>query len=193
VSLATICNAVAVRAGVSGSGVWAGNPEPTAREIFEMVVEATAMVVQDFDWETMLRTHSVTLSALVQQTLPLPADFERMIPGTMWIDATLWPVVGPVTEPEFEIRRNNIGGLGARPIFRVAGGAVDILAVPPPGGVLTYRYFINTPIRSAAGVARTEWLADTDTAFVNERLIILGAVALWRDSKGLPAEVAVGQ
>lgn len=192
-TLATICRSVAVRAGVAPVASWAGNPADTAREIVEFVAEATDMVVQAFDWQELLRTYSVAVAGVTVQTLPLPADYRRLIAETVWIDGATWRVRGPITEEQYERLRQSLGGGGETPAFRLSAGAIDLLSVQAPGGTLTLRYLSAFPVLSADGTPQLSWQADTDTAVVDERVIVLAAVMLWRDSKGLPAQMAMTQ
>jgi hypothetical protein len=191
-TLATICRSVATRVGVAQLPAWAGSTDDTAREVLEFVQEAHDMVVQAFDWQVLIRPYQVNLAAGPVQTLALPTDFGRLIPGTMWISGQSCPVRGPVTEVEFERLTRPIP-IGTTPVFRLASGVLELLASPVGAGLLSFRYLTGMPLVSAAGVPQREWQADTDASLLNERLVILGAVMLWRDSKGLQTQGAAAQ
>lgn len=191
-TLATICRSVAIRVGVPPADVWTGNTDETAREIVEFVGEALRTVAEAHDWEALNRTHEAEITSDTLQTVALPADCERILPETVWIDGDAMPVKGPLTEPEFEALRQDVA-TSTTPVFRLSGGAMELLGPPAPGGALSFRYVSSQPVVAADATRREAWLADSDTTVLNERLITLAAIVLWRDAKGLPAPVAMAQ
>lgn len=141
------------------------------------------MVVEAHEWQRLFRTHTATLAASPEQTVALPADFGRLVPGTVWLNDTAWPVRGPLSEAEYEdLKRPTFST--ALPVFRLSGGALDLLANPVSGGSLTLRYITSQPVTNGA-TRRETWQADSDAALVDERLVMLAMIALWRDARGL--------
>lgn len=190
-TLATICSSFWLRAGLGAPapGVWISSAEQTEQEVVEFAREALRMVVEAHEWQRLIRTYTVALAATPEQTVTLPADFGGFVPGTVWLSDLAWPARGPLSEVEFEyLRQPPVATSG--PVFRIANGALDLLAQPAPGGTLTLRYLTGQPV--ANGTTRREtWGADSDTALVDERLIVLGMLTLWRDARGLnPAGAA---
>lgn len=190
-SLATTCAAFWLRAGLGAPapGVWIGSVEQTEQEVVEFARQALRMVVEAHEWQALVKSYTVALAASPSQTVALPADFGRLVPGTVWLTDLAWPATGPVSEVEFEaLSQPPVASAG--PVFRIAGGALDLLAQPAPGGSLTLRYVTSQPV--ANGTTRREsYAADADTALIREELITLAMLALWRDSRGLnPAGAA---
>lgn len=187
-TLATACRSIAVRAGVEPAASWWGNPDPTAAEIVEFAQEALAHVARAHDWQALLRTHTAALPGLPEATVALPADYGRLVPDTVWIAGRLEPVAGPLTDDEFEYLRQGLTRATV-PVFRIAGGRIELLAAGATAANLTLRYITS----SVVAPARAAWGADGDAALVDERLVVLMAVALWRDAKGLDARFAGAQ
>lgn len=184
-TLATTCSAFWLRVGLGAPtpGVWVGSSEPTEQEVVEFAREALRMVVEAHEWQRLLRTYTATLVAAPEQTVALPADFGRLMPGAVWLNDTAWPVRGPLSEVEYEdLKRPTIST--ALPVFRLSGGALDLLANPVSGGTLTLRYITSQPVTNGA-TRRETWQADSDAALVDERLVLLAMIALWRDARGL--------
>ncbi|MFO0449391.1 MAG: hypothetical protein ACK52I_12170 [Pseudomonadota bacterium] len=189
-SLATICASFWLRAGLGAPppGVWLSSTAETEQEVVEFAREALRMVSDAHDWQRLLRTYTVALSPQPEQTVALPADFGRLIPGTVWLSDLAWPATGPVSEVEYEyLRQPPVATSG--PVFRIAGGALELLAQPAPGGSLTLRYVTSRPVANGA-TQRETWAADSDAALVDERLVALAMIALWRDARGLNPEAA---
>jgi hypothetical protein len=191
-SLATVCSSFWLRAGLGAPvpGVWVSSAEQTEQEVVEFAREALRLVVEAHEWQRLTQTYTVALAAQPEQTVALPADFGRLVPGTVWLSDLAWPATGPVSEVEYEyLRQPPVASSG--PVFRIAGGALELLAQPAPGGSLTLRYVTARPV--ANGMVRREtWAADSDTALVDERLVTLAMIALWRDARGLNPEAAAG-
>lgn len=190
-TLATACASFWLRAGLGAPtpNVWIGSSEETVQEVVEFAREALRMVVEAHEWQKLLRSYSVALAGAPEQTVALPADFGRLLPGTVWLTDLAWPATGPVSDVHYEYLRQPMVTTSG-PVFRLSEGALDLLAQPAPGGSLTLRYLTSQPVTINGGGARETWGADSDTALVDERLVTLGMIALWRDARGLNAQNA---
>lgn len=184
-TLATTCAAFWLRAGLGAPapGVWIGSGNETEQEVVEFARQALIMVTEAHEWQRLVKPYAVTLAASPSQTVPLPADFGRLVPGTVWLSDLAYPARGPVSEAEFEtLAQPPVASAG--PVFRLANGALDLLAQPAPGGSLIFRYVTSQPVANGA-TRRESYAADADTALVKEELITLAMLALWRDARGL--------
>lgn len=186
-SLATLCASFWLRAGLGAPapGAWIGNADQSVQEVVDFSREALRMVAEAHDWQRLSRTHSAALSGAVEQTVALPADYGRLIPDTVWLSNLAWPAQGPISEAEYEALRQPPSAT-AGPVFRISEGALNLLWTPGPGGTISLRYITSRPV--ANGIDRREtWQVDADAALVDERLITLAMIALWRDARGLDA------
>lgn len=193
-SLGTICRSLWVRAGLGTPvpGAWATNADIAAVEVVEFVREATRLVYEAAEWQALVKTREETITGAPAQTVALPSDFGRMVPDTLWNVDTQERFTGPLTDEDYEALRVD-PARAAIPVFRISGGALDLMTAFNDAATIRYRYVQNTPVRSAGGASMADWMADTDTSILDERVILLGALLLWRDAKGLPAEVANAQ
>ena len=59
---------------------------------------------------------------------------------------------------------------------------------PVPSSVKTYSYYYRSskPCESSGGTSQTTWALDTDTALIDEDLIILDLKWRFKNAKGLP-------
>ena len=188
-TLATTCASFWLRAGLGAPvpNVWAATSDDTTLEVVEFAREALRMVVDAHEWQKLMRTYTVGIGAGPEQTVALPADYGRLIPGTVWLSSMAWPVNGPLSDAEYEALKQPPTA-SAWPVFRISNGALDLLAAAP-GVSLSLRYITSQPV-TAGSVTRDTWRADSDTALVDERLIALAMIALWRDARGLNAQNA---
>lgn len=205
-TLATICNGVAVRVGVKPPSSWINNPDLTALEILTWVRDAQVRLASEHRWQQQIREAAVVLPALTEPTLAMGSG--RIVPGSMWTgtgqvasldpDSTTapistdyltgwvprWRVEGPLEPSTWEaVRRGEM--VTTWPVWTLQGNKVHLLGTTS-GDVLVYRYSMSP----------TAFAADTDTAALGvdfERAIELCATWLYRDAKGLPAQSAQGQ
>lgn len=190
-SLATICRAVYVRAGVGPTvpSAWNVTVDPTAREIVEYVNEAHRVVADAHEWGVLLREGTGTLNGARLQSFAAAADFDRMLGNTLRMDGASREFRGPVTDAEFQAVRWNAPGY-SDPLFRLAGSTIEVHNPSAWAGTAYYRYVTSTLTTLGTVAARGVFASDDDTALIDERLIVLRALVDWREGKGLPAEVA---
>lgn len=118
----------------------------------------------------------------------LPSDFRAMIDGTLWDRTRLWELRGALSPQEWQLYKSSAIGyasLQRRWRLRVpsgssAGSPVEFLIDPTPLEIaqVAFEYVSNAWCKSAAGVAQTSWLGDSDTGILDEYLIRLGVK--WR-------------
>lgn len=192
-SLATICASAWVRCGLGlpVPNVWVSASEVTAAELVEFSREALRMVLEAHEWQALIGDYEAALSVGNEQFVTLPADFGRLVPDTVWVSNFAWPARGPLSEAEYEYLSQPPRAT-AGPVFRIAAGGIQILGNPAPSGTLTLRYVSGRPVVSGTGRAAS-WVTDADTTLVDERLVTLATIAMWRDAKGLPAQGAITQ
>ncbi len=95
------------------------------------------------------RTHSFTLEAN-RQLYQLPRDFYAAILGTQWDETTKFPLVGPLSDWQFDRREYGLAGFNPFPAFRIfgpdanpnsAGGQFQVWPEPTAAGdTLVFEY-----------------------------------------------------
>src|ERR1019366_6884324 len=97
---------------------------------------------------------------------PLPDDFKRFCPGQSSQVGPLisslrpfTPLFGPVND-EILNQMKDFPGSMIIPVWRLIGSGIEIWPALALAEVVTYRYYSNAWIVSAAGVTQTSWGLD---------------------------------
>lgn len=141
-------------------------------------------------WVALTKEHTFTTTADTAE-YDLPADFARLIDGTIWDRAQYMEMRGPLTPWEWQevkssvlgssvavTRRYRIRNVGAS---STTPGTVKFTIDPTPsasGEALVFEYASKHWCKSAAGAGQTEWAADSDLGVLDEYLVRLGVK--WR-------------
>lgn len=175
-TLASICRQVSVLVGVGPADAWIGNIDQSATEIVAWVNESQQRVAAEHPWSALTRDATLTVTAATEQVVTLPSDVARIVPDSVYL-RNFMPVVGPLTPAEWQEHREMIGWVQAA--FTMSGGSL-LLRTAGVSGPLVLRY--------VADIADyTSDIAVSALGLRLERVIMLCAVALYRDAKGLQA------
>lgn len=94
------------------------------------------------------RTHIFALEAN-RQFYPLPQDFFATLLGTPYDDTTKYPLVGPLTDAQFDRRQYGLAGFNPFPAYRIfgpdsnpnsAGGQFEVWPIPGSTDTLSFEY-----------------------------------------------------
>lgn len=182
--LGSLCTSLAVLVGVQPASTWAGNTDVSAVEIMVWVNEAQRRVADEADWQTLLRDgfgDLVPVDGYADEVaLRLPDDCDHVIPDSVWMTRLRRKVRGPLTLAEWEFRRSAVVS-AIDPVFTVSDGTLLVRATSGTSvsDLVTLRYAALVPDLTADGQASA-------LGVKLERLILLCAVVLYRDAKGLP-------
>jgi hypothetical protein len=140
-----------------------------------------------FDWQATTKEATFTTVAAETQTALTTAapDFDQYINGTMWNRTRFWQVGGPLTQEQWQRRKAAAAQVGVRNWFRIRGNNILFYPTPTAGDTIYFEYISNKWCQSSLLVAQTDWLADTDTALLDEEVIRLGVVWRFLKAKGL--------
>jgi hypothetical protein len=117
----------------------------------------------------------------------LPSDWKKQIPQTEWDRVNRWPLMGPQSPQDWQSFKSGIVYNGPRERFRIYQNTIAVNPPPPNGLVFAFEYISSGWVTSAAGVAQTQYLADTDTAVFEDSLLVTGLKVQWKAAKGLDA------
>lgn len=100
-------------------------------------------------WKQMKSTHVFALTAN-RQFYPLPENFFAALLGTQYDDTKKFPLIGPLSDAQFDRRQYGLAGFNPFPAFRIfgpdanpysAGGQVEVWPMPTAAGdTLSYEY-----------------------------------------------------
>ena len=139
-----------------------------------------------FDWQTLIREATFLTAAAEQQTtLASITGFARIIDGTMWNRTQSRPVHGPLTPEEWQHRKAATAQAGIDHCFRIRGDAILFSPEPPAGDTVAFEYVSSQWCRSAGGAGQSDWLADSDSALIDEEILRLDLVWRFLKAKGL--------
>lgn len=137
-----------------------------------------------------LNSTAGAIFAFGNESYPIPADCDHFITQTGWDRSFRWQLVGPLSPQEWQVLKSGISPTGPRLRYRIMGGKIYVNPVPASLDNLVMEYYSTGWCQSAAGVAQTSWLSDTDTPVLQDRLFILGILARFLNRKGLDSTSA---
>lgn len=188
-SLLTAVQRVARQTGLTPPSSVMGSGEETWLQMVEWAQETVDDLAIRHDWRALHGTSAITGDGTTTD-FALPSDFARLskMPA-LSLDGSLsgfWPT-GPVDDPRFISAQTALIGWPGR-AYKIEGGYVKFATAPASGELYTLSYQSSKPIYSIGSGTPTniaEWLYDTDTLRISERLLRLGLAWRWKAAKGL--------
>lgn len=120
-------------------------------------------------------------------TTVIGADYDRFVPGTQWDRSLIRPLGGPRSPQGWS---QDLAFPAAGPYYnlRIYGSPAHVYFFPAQaaGDLVAWEYISNQWVLAANGVTgKTSFTVDTDTAKLDETLIKLGLIVLYKAQKGL--------
>lgn len=191
-SLLTVIQGAALKIGVDRPNTVLGNSNIEIMELLELANDEGAELVRRGDWQVLRRELLFTTIAGDVQTGMVPADYDHMVQGTIWNRTKHRKIEGVVSPTTWQqIKSSNVGTVYDTLYMR--GGDFLISPNSPGGEVIAAEYVTKNFCQSVTSAGQSQWLADTDTGVLSERLMKLGIVARYKMQKGLDASADVAQ
>lgn len=185
-SLLTICQEAASALGLRQPAVIAGSSDLTAQILFRLANEAGKHLMRYHDWQNLIVQATVTTTATVIQSGALPtASFDRLI-----YNAELWNVslnqryMGPTPQRYWRELRGSALTSSSPGWWRIIGNNLEIYPAPTADQLLVFEYIDKRFCQSSGGTAQSAFMADSDTARIDEELFTLEMVWRFRKSRG---------
>lgn len=142
----------------------------TVQQLKQLVIAACDELLDEFDWQRVLRLHTITTSAGVT-LYPLPTDYHRIVSDTAWSAMNTMPAYGNMGAPVWEEQRvRNFSASQTR--FRLIGNQVEVYPAPGAGETITFAYISkNYVIDGTNGLPKAEFSLDSDTTVFHDRLL----------------------
>lgn len=162
-----------------------GNTNREWMEMQEVVNEAASIIVQSFDWQRLKRQH-VIIGDGASLDFPMPEDYRRMLrKGSIWSSRYQWQTQQIVDLDTWtELSEPNAPAQDG--IWTIYGDRLHFL--PRLGNSETIKFFyVKDKVCRGPDEAPAEKAAfedDGDTFLLNERLLKLCIIYLWKQSKG---------
>lgn len=156
------------------------------REHMELAAMANDMaerIAQGHDWQALTVEHSFT-GDNVAEAFAFPDDYDRLIlNGDVWNSRTNNPV-DPLDHNVWLGRETR--GFDVYSAYNILGNKMRVRPILEDGETVTFMYVKNVFAKSAASVEQDCFKADDDEFLLPDRLLRLGLIWQWRESKGLP-------
>ena len=168
-----------------------GNANPTATQSLAIANRALKETARRTNWQALSREATITMVAATSE-YALPADFQTFIDETIWNTAQRRMVFVTTPQSWAQLQAQNIGGTTTLffRIFRDPASNVNTVQfypVPGTSETVTYEYISNALTQTSGGTLQNDtFLADTDTALLDEDLISLGFKWRFLKAKGFP-------
>lgn len=163
----------------------AGNTDQQVRQLFAIANEEGKNLAGSYDWQVMREQYTFTTVAQDDQTSAVPADWDRFIANSFFNRTTRRSVIGPITPQQWQ-------AIKAQPqlnrvflAFVQRRGNFLVTPTPTAGETIAYEYISKNWCHSSANVPQSRYIIDSDEAYLDEDLIILGIRWRFLKSKGL--------
>lgn len=157
------------------------------QQLFELANEEGNELMGAYDWQIKRKQHLFSTTATAAQTGAVPSDWDRFVPNTFFNRTQMRSVIGPITPQQWQ-------AIQAQPqlsrvflAFIERGGEFLITPTPAAGEIIAYEYLSKDWVHAEGDTddTRSDYLLDSDVAFLNEKIIVLGVRWRFLKSKGL--------
>jgi len=178
--------------GYSPPSTFVGNTGQDARRMVAIVNRAGRELAR-MPWQYLIRDVEVSVSATTLYALP--SDFYQLISNTGWNDTN--PLVGPVTNQEWQYFRNAVASTGIYYRFRIfvqvtTSGPAQRLQVDPvlsagaTAIAFNFNYHTDHWVVDSSATTTTAWSVETQDPTLDAVLLELSVRWRWLKAKGLP-------
>lgn len=159
--------------------------DETDRELVDLLGEVVADILDRHDWRALTKLAHIDADG-VSTSLPLPADYERMIKATE-VYSSAYPGLNFSRSNDLDswYFQTEFSSFGAPGSWIVLDGALMINPAPADGTSVRFYYLSNAVAIDSNGATSSEFTSDDQRFILSERLLTLGLVWMWRAQKRL--------
>jgi hypothetical protein len=174
----------AILCGLSAPTSIVGSTDPNATILLALANQEGRELARRHDWQGITVDYTVTTLGAELQT-DLPSDYDRFLPyPELWNRSSSQMYSGPTGVRLWGQIKGTGTTTGSPGWWRLNGDSLYITPAPTAGQTLAFFYISKNWVEAAAGGTKDHFTLDTDTALVPERLISLGIVWRYKQSKG---------
>lgn len=186
-SLLTIVQNAADAIGVERPSFVIGNTAPIARQMLSLCNIEGKLLSTRTQWQELNLVATFTTVAAENQgaMTTLAPGYKYLLNQTMWNRSQDTPIFGPATPQRWQAYQ-------AAPVtgpyytFRILDNNLRFIPAPTAGMTIAFEYASKNWCQNSAGTATYEsWNADTDTAKINEDMLMLGLIWRYKKAKEL--------
>lgn len=160
--------------------------DDTATKLIRHLTRTCRQLAARYDWQRLRREKTFTTVALADQTTASwrPSDFMRFVPDSFYNRTKRYRVIGPLTSEEWQGHQATLM-TRVYDAYTVRGNALLLAPTPAAGQSMAFEYITsNVGTDSTGGTERSSFTNDTDLAFLDDELLILGMVWRYRRAEG---------
>lgn len=186
-SLLTVVQGVCAGVGVTvPSTIVAGvSNDRTKQEMLSLANEMAQRIAYDTrDWTLFRSTQTMTGNG-TKTAFDMPADFKRMLlTANVWRSSSTLAPMSFVPDTDEWLNRRSRNYYNAYGEWTILGGQMLIAPAMGAGVTAYYAYMSKNCIALTSGGYANEFMADTDTFRLDERLLKLAMIWQWKANKG---------
>jgi hypothetical protein len=160
----------------------------TTRELVELKSIANAAaesISREYDWQKLKRVATITGDGS-QTAFSLRSDYDRMThEARLWSDRFSAPLNHIVSQDQWQ-GLTTLGEFTTYGSWILYGGQIHIMPAPADGETITYFYMSNLYAENSGGTNIAEFSADDDTFRLDETLLKLAVIWMFKQQKGRP-------
>jgi hypothetical protein len=158
--------------------------DPNVIQLGALANEVGEELSRDHNWQALTQQYLFTTSGTEEQPDAVPDDLDRFLANTFFNRTTIREM-DLITPQQWQAIKT-LPALGTPFImFRERDGVFLTTPTPPAGQQIAYEYVSANWALSPSNTPQPLFVADADTTYLEERLIRLGTVWRFKQTKGL--------
>jgi hypothetical protein len=182
-SVLTIVQDAATKLGIAQPSVLFGSTDRTAIELREALNEAVDKILHAHDWQRLLTLQTYIGDGTTTQ-FSIPADYLRMPKSAeVWSSRLQAPLahISPEDWLQLDTRDYDV----ATGVWTIFGGEFVFKPAPASGETTRFWYITNKVCTNDTSGTKAQFTEDDDTFLLDDRVLELVLVWLFRTQKGL--------
>ena len=182
-TLTTLATALATNVGMSIPVGITGQTDRNALEIVQTTQEAADEITRRVDWRALQRQYGINGEPAGLVEAPLPAYFQRVVPGSGVVEGASRASLRPMSAAEWQVI-TPAPGVPRYYSLAVTTSLVSSIRFHPymvSGQTCLLHYYSSAWCSNGTN----KWSADDNTALISEDLILKGSIVRWRRRKGM--------
>ncbi len=186
-SLLTLVQSATRRLGLNVPSAVATATDPAVLQLMELASEEGQEMAARTNWSFLTQQATFTTVAAENQGLitSIAPGMKFIINDTIWNRSLRRPVFGPLPPQQWQ-QMEAMAMQGPWNQWRLMGQTLKFIPAPAAGQTCAFEYVSRNWALAGDGVTgKSSFSADSDTALLDENIMVLGLIWRWRAAKGL--------
>lgn len=183
-----VCATVGVGGITLPTSIFSGiNANRTMLEMLSLANEMAQRIAYDGrDWTRLKKTHTMTGDGVATEFV-LPANFKRLLlTSNVWRSSNTMTPSMFVPDTDEWLNRRTRGENNTTGEWTVIGGVMILHPALAAGETAYYAYIDKNCVALSGGGYGDQFMSDTDSFTLDERVLKLGMIWQWKAQKGTP-------